>query len=103
MLWEGARTECANFATASAAAALAVPCGPTLAAPLALNMFCQYIYMRMYVVPAADLYRYLVEPRPDPRSNRLPAVFVAAERGRHELLGVGQQPPRRADQLPRVA
>ena len=27
--------------------------GPT---HLALNMFCQYIYLWMYVIPAADLY-----------------------------------------------
>ena len=25
---------------------------------LALNMFCQYMYMWMYVIPAADLHRY---------------------------------------------
>ena len=28
---------------------------PIIPSPLALNMFCQYTYLWMYVIPAADL------------------------------------------------
>ena len=34
---------------------------------LALNMFCQYIYLWMYVIPAADSYRWRPLDRPKPR------------------------------------